>query len=147
MFGDPNFGPDAEKPPKSRGFWLQTLKSHRKINVFGSRPRALAHGPRALAHGLWAQREGICWLSATSGWLSVQGRRLVCFKGPWVTHSLGPRAAGGSPSLFPNLPCSLDPFPSRLNTSWFVGTADGVNNAEVVMMVGGYDGGFGARVG
>ena len=27
------------------------------------------------------------------------------------------------------------------------GTADGVNHAEVFMMVGGYDGGFGARVG
>ena len=42
---------------------------------------------------------------------------------------------------------SFDPAPSRLNTSWFVGTADGISNAEVVMMVGGYDGGFGARVG
>ena len=68
-------------------------------------------------------------------------------KGPRVTHSLGPRAAGGSPSAFPNLPSSFDPFPSRLSTSWFVGIADGINNAEVVMMVGGYDGGFGARVG
>ena len=27
-------------------------------------------------------------ISATSGWLSVEGRRRVCFKGPRVTHSL-----------------------------------------------------------
>ena len=77
----------------------------------------------------------------------MQGRRLVCFKRPRVTHSLGPSAASGSPSPFPNLPSSSDPFPSSLNTSWFVGTADGINNAEVVVMVGDYDGGFRARVG
>ena len=53
----------------------------------------------------------------------------------------------GSPSPFANLPFSFEPFPSRLNTSWFVGTADGINTAEVVMKVGGYDGGFEARVG
>jgi len=77
----------------------------------------------------------------------VQGRKLVCFMGPRVTHSLGPRAAGGSPSPFPNLPSSFDPFPSRLNTSWFVGTANGIDNAELVMLVDGYDAGFEARVG
>ena len=27
-------------------------------------------------------------ISATSGWLSVEGQSCVCFKGPWVNHSL-----------------------------------------------------------
>ena len=67
--------------------------------------------------------------------------------GSLILSDLGPPVEFGSPSPFSNLPSSFDPFPSRLVTSWFVGTADGINNAEVVMMVGGYDGGFGARVG
>ena len=67
--------------------------------------------------------------------------------GSLIISDLGPPVEFGSPSPFANLPFSFEPFPSRLNTSWFVGTADGINNAEVVMMVGGYDGGFGARVG
>ena len=83
------------------------------------------------------------------GWLSLQGRRLVCFKGPRVTHSLGPKAAGGARQSIsiPSVPSSFDPFPSRLNTSWFVGTANGIDNAELVMLVDGYDAGFEARVG
>ena len=64
--------------------------------------------------------------------------------GSLILSDLGPPVAV---HLHSKLPPSLDPFPSRLNTSWFVGTADGISNAEVVMMVGGYDGGFGARVG
>ena len=67
--------------------------------------------------------------------------------GSLILLDLWPPVEFGSPSPFPNLPSSFDPFPSRLNTSWLVGTADGINNAEVAMMVGGYDGGFGARVG
>ena len=67
--------------------------------------------------------------------------------GSLIISDLGPPVEFGSPSPFANLQSSFDPFPSRLNTSWFVGTADGINNAEVVMIVVGYDGGFGARVG
>ena len=66
--------------------------------------------------------------------------------GSLIISDLGPPVEFGSPSPFANLPFSFEPFPSRLNTSWFVGTADGINTAEVVMMVGGYDE-FGARVG
>ena len=64
--------------------------------------------------------------------------------GTLILSDLGPQVAVHFHS---NLPSSFDAFPSRLNTSWFVGNADGISNAEVVMMVGGYDGGFGARVG
>ena len=67
--------------------------------------------------------------------------------GSLIISDLGPPVEFGSPSPFANLPFSFEPFPSRLNTSWFVGTADGINTAEVVMKVGGYDGGFEARVG
>ena len=67
--------------------------------------------------------------------------------GSLIISDLGPPVEFGSPSPFANLPFSFEPFPSRLNTSWFVGTADGINTAEVVMKVGGYDGGFEARGG
>ena len=62
--------------------------------------------------------------------------------GSLIISDLGPPVEFGSPSPFANHPFSFEPFPSRLNTSWFVGTADGINTAEVVMMVGVYDGGF-----
>ena len=63
--------------------------------------------------------------------------------GSLIISDLGPPVEFGSPSPFANLPFSF----SVPITSWFVGTADGINTAEVVMMVGGYDGGFEAGVG